>query len=101
MNDDSILPVVSQLLKARSDAGRAAILLQLADSIVLSAPLDLGEACDVSGFTLGQVFVAKRAALLCRTRDQHGLLPAVEAAELEQLRQALSHLAAGMGGQGG
>ena len=95
MSDEDAFPVVSQLLKARSDSFRAALLLQLSDAVVLAAPVDLGDACAATGFTLGQVFVAKRAALLCRTRDAHGLLPAADAGELERIRVALSELAGG------
>lgn len=92
---DAAFPVANRLIEASSHAERAAILLQLSDAALLARPFELGRACAAVGFVDGQCFVAVRAALLCHTRDAHGLLPEREAAELEQLRLGLSHLAAG------
>lgn len=92
---DAAFPVANRLIEAGSHAERAAILLQLSDAALLARPEELAAACSMVGFPDGHLFVATRTALLCHTRDAHGLLPEREAAELEQLRLGLSHLAAG------
>lgn len=93
-DDEALFPVVGHLLAAGSDAERAGILLRLSDAVLLAYPMPIAEACAARGFVDGQLFAALRAALLCRTRDAHGLLPERSVAELEGLRVRLSHLAA-------
>ena len=97
-DDEAVFPIINQLAAAPDNAARALILLQLSDQATLAYPMELSAACGRLGFEDGQLFVALRAALLCATRDQHGLLPEKPAAELEHYRQALSHAAA-MGAQ--
>jgi len=97
-DDEAVFPVVGQILAAGSDAERAGILLQLSDAVLLAYPMPIAEACAARGFVDGQLFAALRAALLCRTRDAHGLLPERAVAELEGLRVALSNIAARKGG---
>lgn len=93
-DDEAVFPVVGQLLAAGSHAERAEILLRLSDAVLLAYPMPIAEACAAKGFVDGQLFAALRAALLCRTRDAHGLLPERPAAELEGLRVVLSGIAA-------
>lgn len=92
--DEAHFPVVGQLLAAGSDAERAEILLKLSDAVLLAYPMPIAEACAAKGFLDGQLFAALRAALLCHTRDAHGLLPERSVAELEGLRVRLSNIAA-------
>lgn len=96
MNADARFHVVNQLLRAGGNAERARIVLRLSDQLVLAQSMAISEACQACGFFEGACFIALRGALLCATRDEHGLLPAQPAAELEGLRNRLSHLAAGM-----
>lgn len=95
MPDDQVLFIVEKLDDATSNRERAGIVLRVPDAIMMTYGAVIASACRKGGFEAGWEFCQIRNSLLHATRDEHGLLPRLPAAELEHWRVALSTFAAG------
>lgn len=87
--------MIEELRQAVGNRARAKILLRCPDAIILSHGAAMGLECRRHTFEAGWEYCQIRASNLNAMRDEHGLLPAVVAGELEQWRRALSRFSAG------
>lgn len=85
--------VARQILRAASDAERAAILLRLPDLLLTQKTDVLREACQACGFSDGERYIAVRSATCSATRNEQGELPAEQLAAMEFWRRGMVSIA--------
>ena len=90
---DGLFWVARQILRADTDAERAAILLPLPDLLLTQKADVLREACEACSFEDGARYIAVRSATCSATRDEHGELPSGQLASLEFWRRGMVSIA--------
>lgn len=87
--------IANQIRAASADEGRARLLLQVPDQLLLSMTGAISRACYDANFALGQNFIDARIAALCARRGPDGLLFDRDHDLLEQYRGQLVQLSGG------
>jgi hypothetical protein len=87
--------VATEILEASSHARRAQILLRLPDALLLEKEAAVVEACQLSGFKMGLLFIGIRITALSAVRLPDGQLPEHTRATLALWHNGMTALAAG------
>ncbi len=93
--EEGLFWIARQILRAMTDAERAAILLRVPDLVLTQKSGVLTEACQACRFTDGVGYIAARAAATSATRDEDGRMPEDTLRQLEFWRRGLVALAQG------
>lgn len=93
--DEGLFWIAREILRADSDAVRAAILLRIPDLVLAQKAEVLSEACTACQFGEGAGYISVRLSVACANRDPNGRLPSGMARLLEMWRCSMVALAAG------
>lgn len=90
---EAMFPAARQIVEARNDRARAALVLRLSDDLIHEYFDELKAACMEAGFAAGTHYISLRLAAQLAIRDAAGRMPAQTADELEIWRRGLASIA--------